>query len=79
MICSNISAIPDLSDSVLKLNTHFVCKVYAPWVQAAARFINYFRSIGVDRSVDVRAKNDKTFYTTHVQYAKYYGLRMEHP
>jgi len=78
MICSNISATPDLSDSVLKLNTHSVSKEYAPWVQAAAKVINYFRSIGVDRSIDLHAKNDKTFYTTHVQYAKYDGLRMEH-
>jgi hypothetical protein len=67
----------NLSDSVLKLNTHSVRKVYTPWVQAATKFINYFRSIGVDRFADLHAKNDKTFYMTQVQYAKYYGLRME--
>lgn len=38
-ICNNISATPDLSDSVLKLNTHSVSKIYASWVQAAAKFI----------------------------------------
>jgi len=47
-------------------------------VQAAAKFINYFRSIIVDRFVDLHAKNDETIYTTHIQYAKYYGLRMEY-